>query len=50
MIDLSCNCDGCRNHLCDGDAVYCIECFRELKKRIEELETELSKLKEAANE
>ena len=50
MIDLNCNCDGCRKRLGDGDEVYCITCFRDLKNRIEELEAELSRPKEADDE
>jgi hypothetical protein len=50
MIELSCNCDGCRKRLSDGDAVYCERCVIELRQEIEQLEKQIEKLQEATDE
>jgi len=43
MIELSCNCDGCRKGLSNGDEIYCGGCVTELRQEIEKLEKQMEK-------
>ena len=42
-ITATCDAKNCRNRIDYGDECYCVECYSELLKRIEELERELEK-------
>jgi hypothetical protein len=47
-IDIHCN--ECNSACDNGDEIYCEDCYSALAGRVAELEAQISKLEEAANE